>query len=85
MIKIYISSVVIWLVILNMTFVFGKEMIKNKDIDYKVYIKDKEIKGKLSFTIISFIPIIRLIVWCVMIFVIFASQDTLDKLLKKED
>lgn len=85
MIKIYISSVVIWLVILNMTFVFGKEMMKNKDIDYKVYIKDKEIKGKLSFTIISFIPIIRLIFWCVMIFVVFASQDTLDKLLKKED
>lgn len=86
MLKIYLVSVIIYFIIFIATSKFAKEMIKNrKDIDYKEYIKNKEIKGKLSFTVVSFIPIMRLVTWGVMIFIIFARKEDLDKLFKESE
>lgn len=84
MLETYLASVVIWFIILHLTSKFCKEMIKNKDIDYKEYIKNKQPKGKLSFIVISFIPIIRLLVWGSMVFLAFASKEALDHLFNKE-
>ncbi len=64
--------------ILKTTEIFSKNMIKNKNIDYKKYIKDKKTNGKLSFIVVAFIPIIRLVVWGVIIFLIFAREKDLD-------
>ena len=86
MLKIYLGSVIIWSIILIATNMFVKEIVKDKNIDYKKYIKNKNIKGKLSFiVIISFIPVIRLVVWGVMIWLIGADEQHLDKILNKPE
>ncbi len=83
MLKIYLVSVVIWLIILITTSKFTGEIIRNKDIDYTKYINNKS-KTKLNFLLVSFIPIIRLAVWGVMIYLIGADEKSLDKLLNNK-
>ena len=85
MLKMYLISVIIWLIILTATSKFAGEIIKNKDIDYKKYIKNRKPTIKINFTLISFIPVIRLIEWVVMIYLIFADEKSLDKLFKKAE
>lgn len=82
MLKIYLVSVIIWIIILTATSKFAGEIIKNKDIDYKKYIKEKS-DANLNYILVSFIPVIRLIVWGVMIYLIGADEKSLDKLFKK--
>ena len=80
MLKIYLVSAIIWLIILIATDKFGKAIIKNKDIDYSKYIKNG--KSKVSYFVIAFIPVIRLIVWGTMLFLVVADEEMLDKLFK---
>jgi hypothetical protein len=84
MLKMYLISVIIWLIVLNATDKFAKEIIKNKDIDYKKYTKGKS-KTNISYTSISFIPIIRLIYWLIMIYVIGADEKSLDRLFNNSE
>lgn len=83
MLKIYLMSAIIWLIILIATDKFAKEIIKNKKIDYKKYVKDKT-KTKISYIVISFIPVIRLIVWCSIIYLTIADEEALDRLFKQD-
>lgn len=85
MLTIYLMSVIIWIMVLKATESFGNGIMKNRtDVNYENYIKGTTIKAKMNFIVISFIPIIRLIVWGLLIFVAFASKEDLDKLLKND-
>lgn len=90
MLKIYLSSIIIWFIILSATDIILRKTIKNKDINYKKYIKNKQNNIQLSKNIgkntinalISFIPILRLILWVAEVFLIVADEKMLDEIFK---
>lgn len=79
MLKIYLVSVIIWLIILIATDKFVGGIIKNKKINYKKYTKGKG-KANISYMVVSFIPVVRAFVWGVMIYLAGADEKNLDKL-----
>ena len=85
MLKIYLASAIIYLIIFKAMESVGKFIIKNrKDINYKDYLSGN-VKGNLSTVAVSFIPLIRTTFLLVMIYVIFADKESLDKLFDKTD
>lgn len=79
MLKIYLASVIIWLIILIATDKFVRGIIKNNKINYKKYTK-VEGKVKISYIVVSFIPVVRAFIWGVMIYLAGADEKSLDKL-----
>lgn len=85
MFKIYLASVIIYLIIFKAMESVGKFIIKNrKDINYKDYLSGN-VKGEISMLAVSFIPLIRTMFLLIMIYVIFADKESLDKLFDKTD
>lgn len=84
MLKIYLSSVIIYTVLLTATEKVAEEIIKSKDIDYKKYVKGKS-NRKISNITIAFIPILRFLMFVMMLFLAFADEKMLDKIFKDKE
>lgn len=84
MLKIYFSSVIIYIILLSATEKIAKEFIKNKEIDYKKYTKEKS-KTKISYITIAFIPILRFLIFIMMLFLAFADEKMLNKIFKDKE
>lgn len=82
MLHFYLVTVIIWFIILIATSKIAKPIMKNKGIDYSKYFKNKS-KTKISFFTISFIPIIRLITWFMILIFIGADEKQMDELFLK--
>lgn len=72
MLHFYLVTVIIWFIILIATTKMAKPIMRNKGIDYSKYFKNKS-KTKISLLTISFIPIIRLTVWFMILILIGAN------------
>ena len=83
MLKMYLISVIIWIVVLSATNHLMKVICRDKDIDYSKYIKNKK-KTRISFIIVALIPILRLLFFGTMIFMIGADEEQLDKIFNTE-
>ena len=80
MLDFYIKSVIVYLIIYWALKKISKTIMLNRnDVDYKEYATN----GKGMYYIFCFIPILRLLVIGVALFITFAPKETLDKLLKK--
>lgn len=85
MLKIYLASVIIYLIIFKALESVAKFIMNNrKDINYKDYLSGN-VKGEISMLAVSFIPLIRTMFLLIMIYVIFADKESLDKLFEKTD
>lgn len=82
MLHFYLVTVIIWFIILTATAKIAKPIMKNKGIDYGKYFKNKS-KTKISLFTISFIPIIRLVIWFMIIILIGADEKKMDELFLK--
>lgn len=78
MLHFYLVTVIIWFIILIATTKMAKPIMKNKGIDYSKYFKNKS-KTKISLFTISFIPIIRLTVWFMILILIGANEKQMDE------
>ena len=78
MLHFYLVTVIIWFIILIATTKMAKPIMKNKGIDYSKYFKNKS-KTKISLFTISFIPIIRLIAWFMILVLIGADEKQMDE------
>lgn len=78
MLHFYLVTVIIWFIILIATTKMAKPIMKNKGIDYNKYFKNKS-KTKISLFTISFIPIIRLTVWFMILILIGADEKQMDE------
>lgn len=78
MLHFYLVTVIIWLIILIATTRMAKPIMRNKGIDYSKYFKNKS-KTKISLLTISFIPIIRLTVWFMILILIGANEKQMDE------
>lgn len=82
MLGFYIKSTTIYLIIYWALSKILKNSIKNrKDINYNDY---KKGQGKGMYYTFCFIPIIRIIIIGVILFISFGSKESLDKLMKKD-
>lgn len=81
MLKLYLISVIIWLVILLAANKITVQICKTKNINYKKYVKNKT--TKINYFVVSLIPIFRVFVWGVLIWLIAADETQLDKLFNK--
>ena len=81
MLGFYIKSTIIYLIIYWALSKILKNSIENrKDIKYNDY---KKGQGKGMYYTFCFIPIIRIIIIGVILFISFGSKESLDKLMKK--
>ena len=78
MLHFYLVTVIIWFIILIATTKMAKPIMRNKGIDYSKYFKNKS-KTKISLFTISFIPIIRLITWFMILVLIGANEKQMDE------
>lgn len=79
----YIKSTIVFLIIYFAAKRMGDTMLHNRtDINYKDYVKG-ETKG-MWYTF-CFIPILRLIALLIMLWLPFASKESLDKLFEKKE
>lgn len=78
MLHFYLVTVIIWFIILIATTKMAKPIMKNKGIDYSKYFKNKS-KTKISLFTVSFIPIIRLITWGMILVLIGADEKQMDQ------
>lgn len=78
MLHFYLVTVIIWFIILIATTKMAKPIMRNKGIDYSKYFKNKS-KTKISLFTISFIPIIRLTVWFMILILIGADEKQMDE------
>lgn len=78
MLHFYLVTVIIWFIILIATTKMAKPIMRNKGIDYSKYFKNKS-KTKISLLTISFIPIIRLTVWFMILILIGANEKQMDE------
>lgn len=78
MLHFYLVTVIIWFIILIATTKMAKPIMRNKGIDYSKYFKNKS-KTKISLFTISFIPIIRLTVWFMILILIGANEKQMDE------
>lgn len=82
MLGFYIKSTIIYLIIYWALSKILKNSIENrKDINYNDY---KKGQGKGMYYTFCFIPIIRIIIIGVILFISFGSKESLDKLMKKD-
>lgn len=82
MLSFYIKSTIIYLIIYWALSKILKNSIKNRtDINYNDY---KKGQSKGMYYIFCFIPIIRIIIIGVILFISFGSKESLDKLMKKD-
>ena len=84
MLKIYLSSVIIYTILLTTTEKVAKAFIKGRDVDYKKYIKGKS-KIKINYITIAFIPILRFLMFVIMLFLAFADEKMLDKIFEDKE
>ena len=84
MLKIYLSSVIIYAILLITTDKIAKAFIKNRNVDYKKYTKEKS-KIKISYITIAFIPILRFLMFVMMLFLAFADEKMLNKIFKDKE
>lgn len=81
MLGLYIKSVIVYLIIfwalkkISKTIIFNRE-----DVNYSNY--KRNVKG--MYYIFCFIPILRLLVVGIVVFITFAKKETLDKLFDKK-
>ena len=78
MLHFYLVTVITWFIILIATTKMAKPIMRNKGIDYSKYFKNKS-KTKISLLTISFIPIIRLTVWFMILILIGANEKQMDE------
>lgn len=84
MLKLYLISVIIWLIILLATNYITQIVCKGNNIDYSKY--TKKTKGeKINLILVSLIPAFRLLYWGTMIFLMGADEEQLDKLFNKKE
>lgn len=82
MLGFYIKSTIIYLIIYWALSKILKNSIKNRtDINYNDY---KKGQGKGMYYTFCFIPIIRIIIIGLILFISFGSKESLDKLTKKD-
>lgn len=85
MLKMYLVSVIIYLIIFKATESVAKFIMNNrKDINYKEYLSG-DVKGKISMVAVSLIPLLRTLFLVIMLYVMFADKESLDKLFKKSE
>lgn len=84
MLKIYLSSVIIYAILLITTDKVAKAFIKGRKVDYKKYTKGK-LKIKISYITVAFIPILRFLMFIMMLFLAFADEKMLDKIFKDKE
>lgn len=79
MLNIYIQSIIIYLIIYWALSKVLKKIIKNrKDINFNDYTKG--LNGKGAYYIFCFVPVLRVLIIGLILFVSFASKETLEKL-----
>jgi len=84
MLKIYLSSVIIYAILLIATNKVAEAFIKSRNVDYKKYTKGKS-KIKISYITIAFIPILRFLMFAMMLFLTFADEKMLDKIFEEKE
>ena len=87
MLGFYIKSVFTYFVVFWAVMTIFKTQFKNrKDINYNDYIKDEDKKDITIFNVyyvFCFIPIIRLLIIAIVLYLSFATKESLNKLFKK--
>lgn len=83
MLKIYLSSVIIYTILLIATEQVVKAFIKGRNVDLKKYTKGDKIK--ISYITIALIPILRFLMFVMMLFLAFADEKMLDKIFKEKE
>ena len=86
MLGFYIKSVIVYLIIFWALSKILKSSIKNRtDVNYKNYVKNYNCNG--LYYIYCFIPVIRVLIIGLILFISYGPKDVLDKLFKqnKED
>ena len=85
MLKIYLSSVIVFMIIINCTFLFFKDEILKKLKLAKVNTKPSNLFESIScLFVMSAIPIIRLIITIFFIHIGTCSQENFDRIYKNE-
>lgn len=83
MLKIYLSSVIIYIILLITTEKVAKAFIKGRNVELKKYIKGDKIK--ISYITIAFIPILRFLMFVMMLFLAFADEKMLDRIFEDKE
>lgn len=82
MLSLYLKSVIVYLIIYWALMKIFKNVAFNRDdVNYKDYAG----KGKGMYYIFCFVPILRVIVILVLLYITFAKKESLDKFFKKEN
>lgn len=80
MLSFYIKSVIVYLIIYWALMRISKNIIHNRnDVNYKDYAG----KEKGMYYIFCFVPILRILVIFILLFITFAKKETLDKFFNK--
>ena len=83
MLEFYIKSTIVYLIIYWALSKILKNSIRDRDdVNYKYYVKNYT--GKGLYYIFCFIPIIRIFIIGIILFVSYGSKETLDKLFKQD-
>lgn len=82
MLSFYIKSVIVYLIIYwALRRILRNSLRNRKDINYKDYAKKQT--GKGTYYIFCFIPIIRIFIIGIILFISYGSKDMLDKAFNK--
>lgn len=82
MIKFYLSTIIVWMIIIWSTVFIFKDKLKEK-IGKKDVKKVSLFKGLVTLFAIASIPIIRLITLILILYIAGCKQEELDELLKR--
>ena len=78
----YLKSIIIWMIILECTFLLCKDPLKKRFPTAKVTKHNLITKLRASLTVAA-IPIVRLIVVIMIFYITFCKQEDLDKMINK--
>lgn len=83
MLNLYIKSVIVYLIIFWALSKILKNSLKNrKDVNYNDYVKNYNCNG--LYYIYCFIPVIRVLIIGLILFISYGPKETLDKLFKQK-
>lgn len=86
MLKLYLISVVIWMIIIGCTTSLFKEGIKKKLEKFELNKSKKSLfSGLKALFILAAVPIVRLIIAIMLIYIATCKQEDFDELMKKVD
>lgn len=84
MLEIYLTSVIIWMIIIGCTVSIFKDAIKKK-IKTDETKKSNLFKKLRGLFVLAAVPIVRLMVIIVIVYIATCKQEDYDKLMKKDD